>query len=333
MRILQIANYRKGVGGISSQVDLLTKYLIQEGIECRVFTTTGNLFKRIVSPALLFQRGQAYDVFHIHACSNRGFFPAIIGIIIGRTLKKRILLTYHGGDAAAFFEAHPQFVKSFLTKTDVNIVLSGYIGQIFSKHGIPYSIIPNILEFKSDYFRNRTTISPKFISIRSLRPLYNITCILKAFQIVKASLPNASLTIVGDGISRNELERYVSANCIDGVNFVGRVDNSKIPLLLNEADIMVSSPRIDNMPISLLEGFNSGLLVISSNVGGVPFMITDGVNGLLFDNDDHNMLASKMLYSCSHQAEAKAMIAKAYENLANYSWQSIREKYLKLCQG
>lgn len=333
MRVLQIANYRKGVGGISSQVDLLKKNLTREGMECEVFTTNGSLFKRIISPARLFRLGQTYDVFHIHACSNRGFFPAIIGITIGRILNKRVLLTYHGGDAASFFESHPRFIRRFLTKTDANIVLSGYIGQIFDRYSIPYSIIPNILEFDTSYFKSRASISPKFISIRALRPLYNITCILKAFQIVKASLPSASLTIVGDGISREELENYVSDNRIADVTFIGRVDNSTIPSLLNQADIMLSSPRIDNMPISLLEGFNSGLLVISSKVGGIPYMITDGVNGLLFDYDDYHMLAEKMLYACSHQTEAKAIIAKAYESLNNYNWQTIREKYIKLCQG
>ena len=332
MKVLQIANYREGAGGISSQVELLARNLLREGIESRIFSTKGNGFKRLITPFSLLLKGIGYDIFHIHTCSNRGFFPAVVGVMIGQILRKRLLVTYHGGDAAEFFDKHEKLVKSILLKTDINIVLSGFIGNVFRNHGLPYTIIPNILEFNPTFFRERPSLQPRFISIRALRPLYNIPCILKAFMIVKSQRPDASLTIVGDGISRNELETFVSVHSIEGVTFTGRVDNSKIPELLDRADIMLSAPRTDNMPVSVLEGFNSGLLVISSNVGGVPYMIDDGVNGLLYNYDDYEELAEKMIYACSHQKEAYAMIATAYAGLKEYSWQSIRDKYLKLCQ-
>ena len=130
----------------------------------------------------------------------------------------------------------------------------------------------------------------------------------------------------------NELKKYVMDNSIQDVTFYGRVPNSKIPSILLHEDIMLSAPIIDNMPVSLLEGFNSGLLVISSSVGGVPYMIENGVNGLLFDSDDASMLADKMLYACSHPEHTKEMINNAYRGLTSYSWDSIRKKYLALYQ-
>ena len=333
MKILQIANYKEGVGGISAQVELLTKNLLSEGIDCQIFSLKGSFIHRLISPFSLIRIGKDRDIFHIHACSYRGFLPAIIGISIGRLLKRRILLTYHGGDGAVFFDRHERLVKRFLSRTDANIVLSGFLGSVFDKHGIPYTVIPNILELNPNYFLERETIQPHFISIRSLRPIYNIPCILRAFQIVKSSLSSSTLTIVGDGISRNELELIVTKESIKGVTFVGRVPNSEIPGYLGKSDIMISSPIVDNMPVSLLEGFNSGLLVISSNVGGVPYMIEDGVNGLLFESNDYVMLAEKMLFACTHPESAKKMIYNAYIGLAKYSWDHIRNTYLALCQG
>lgn len=331
MKILQIANYKPGVGGISSQVELLSNHLLNEGIPCKIVSTKGSLLSRIKSVFSILKQGRDCDVFHIHACSNRGFFPAVIGITLGRISKKKILLTYHGGDAEAFFSKHPHLVRRYLLKTDHNIVLSGFLGSVFDKYGIPYTIIPNILEFRQDLFRLRDTIRPKFICIRSLRPIYNIECILKAFSLVQQELPAATLMLVGDGTDRERLEEFVSAHSIPNVTFVGRVPNSDIPSYLDNADIMLSSPIIDNMPISLLEGFCSGLLVISSSVGGVPYMIENGRNGLLFESDNHQQLAEQMLHACSHQDESKSMILNAYNCMAKYSWQSIKDSYLSLC--
>lgn len=112
------------------------------------------------------------------------------------------------------------------------------------------------------------------------------------------------------------------------VCFVGRVDNSEIYRYLERADVMVSSPLIDNMPVSVLEGMNAGLLVISSNVGGVPYMIDDGVNGLLFCSKNEEALAEKMILVVEKQEKSKAMIHEAYQGLGKYSWESVKRKLL-----
>ena len=308
MNILQIANYTKGVGGISAQVELLTNNLRDEGYNCKVISTKGSILCRIKSLLSIIKQGRDFSVFHIHACSNWGFFPAVVGITLGRALKKKVLLTYHGGDAESFFSKHPRLIRHYLCKTDHNIVLSGYLGRVFDQFDIPYTVIPNIIEFRPDLFKDRTIIEPHFICIRSLRPLYNIKCILQAYQLVQDKLPGAELTFVGDGVERQSLEAFVS-------------DNS------------LSSPIIDNMPVSLLEGFNSGLLVISSNVGGVPYIVEHGVNGLLFESNNYQQLADLMLFACSHQEDSKEMIQNAYKGMIKYTWKSIRERYLSLCQN
>lgn len=84
----------------------------------------------------------------------------------------------------------------------------------------------------------------------------------------------------------------------------------------------------DYMPVSVLEGMNAGLLVISSNVGGVPYMIDDGVNGLLFCSKNEEALAEKMILVVEKQEKSKAMIHEAYQGLGKYSWESVKRKLL-----
>ena len=329
-KILIIANYKPGTGGISGQVEKLHNCLDAEGVENEIFSVKGSPLYRLKAFFRLKKIGKSYDVFHIHTCSEGGFLSAVMGITIGRRLKKNIVLTYHGGGAEKFFAHHTRFVRGFLTKTDSNIVLSGFLGKVFDKYQLPYVTIPNIIELDKNLFKQRNQLTPNFISVRSLEPLYNIECILKAFAKVKTQMPSAKLTVVGGGSQRETLEHFVNEQHIADVTFTGRVDNSQIYNYLAEADIMLSAPRIDNMPVSLLEAFNAGLLVISSNVGGVPYMIEDGKSGLLFESDNHEQLAEKMLFAIENQELSKQMIAKANNSLSFYTWQNVKEKLFAL---
>lgn len=329
-KILIIANYKPGTGGISGQVEKLHQCLNQEGVENAIFSVKGSFFYRIAAFSRLFKVGKQYDVFHVHTCSNFGFISAVYGVIVGRRLGKRIVLTYHGGGAESFFKKRHRLVRRYLLKTDANIVLSGFLGRVFDAYQIPYVIIPNVIELDGKHFRERNPVQPRFISVRTLAPLYNIECILRAFARVKAIVPNASLLVLGDGPSREALEEYVKKQVLQDVTFFGRVDNSVIYDYLDQADIMLSAPRIDNMPVSVLEAMNAGLLVISSRAGGVPYMIKDGVNGLLFESDNDEALAKKMLLVLHQPEKTAEMCRNAKEALGQYAWDSVREPLLNL---
>lgn len=326
MRVLLICNYKPGVGGISGQVELLQKYLRSEGHTADIFSTKASVLRRLQLPLKLLRVARGYDVLHIHCCSGWGFLPAVVGVTVGRWLKKRLVLTYHGGGGEKFFDEHPRLIHHYLTRTDANIVLSGFLAKIFDKHQIPYTIIPNIIELDDKQYRLRETLNPNFICTRAHEELYNIPCILRAFQKALTELPEATLTLVGGGSQHEALVNMVKEMGLTNVTFTGRVDNTEIYAYLDQSDIFLSSPTVDNMPVSVLEAMNAGLLVISSRVGGVPYLIRNGVNGLLFDSNDSNKLAELMLWSVENQAIAKAIIQQAHQSVRNYRWGSIKDK-------
>ena len=326
MKILLVCNYKPGVGGISGQVELLQKYLRSEGHSADIFSIKASVLRRLLLPMKLLRLARKYDVLHIHCCSGWGFLPAVVGVSVGRRLKKRIVLTYHGGGGESFFDQHTKLVRHYLTSTDTNIVLSGFLAKIFDKHHLPYTIIPNIIDLDESQFRQRAIIRPHFICTRAHEELYNIPCILRAFQKVLTELPEANLTLVGDGSQHETLMKMAEEMGLTNVTFTGRVDNTEIYTYLDQADILLSAPTVDNMPVSLLEAMNAGLLVISSRVGGVPYMVKNGSSGLLFDSDDSNKLAELMRWSVENQTLAKAIIQQGHQSVRNYRWENIKNK-------
>lgn len=326
MKVLLICNYKPGVGGISGQVELLQKHLREEEHTADIFSTKASIMRRLLIPFRLLSVAKHYDVLHIHCCSGWGFLPAVLGISVGRGLKKRIVLTYHGGGGEKFFEKHHKLVKHHLTRTDANIVLSGFLARVFDKHQLAYTIIPNIIELDETQFRQRDIIRPHFICTRAHETLYNIPCILRAFQKVLTKLPESTLTLVGDGSQHCALEEMTKEMGLTNVTFTGRVNNSQIYDSLDRADIFLSAPTVDNMPVSVLEAMNAGLLVISSCVGGVPYMIEDAKTGLLFESDNSDQLAEKMLWAVENQATGKDIIVRAHNDVKKYRWESVKEQ-------
>lgn len=330
-RILFICNY-KSSGGISVQVDLLKKHLIEDGYIVDVFSTKVPIWRRLLLFFPLRRTAKTYDILHIHCCSGWGFFPAVLGIVVGRSLGKRIILSYHGGSAAVFFAKYPRFVKYWFMRTDINIALSGYVGKEFEKLGVPHTIIPNIVELDNTHYHRRTVLNPRFICTRAHEELYNIPCILRAIKTVQRQFPAASLVLVGDGSQHECLVQMVEDLKLNNVVFSGSVDNSKVYDYLDCADIFLTSPRIDNMPVSVLEAMNSGLLVISSNVGGISYIIEDGKTGLLFDDNDDNALAKLMLWTLSHQQECIQIIHNAKLDVSKYNWEETGNKLKMLLE-
>ena len=327
--ILLICNYKPGVGGISGQVEILQRKLREEGHTADIFSTKGTFLWRLGLLRRLHRRLKAYDLLHIHCCSGWGFLPAVVGITVGRRIKKRIVLTYHGGGGEKFFNRHHKLVRHFLTRTDANIVLSGFLAQVFEKHGLPFITIPNILELDDSRFRLRERLLPNYICTRAHEPLYNIPCILRAFHKVQSMRPEATLMLVGDGSEHENLVRMAEELGLQNVTFTGRVANEDIYTYLDRADIMLSAPTVDNMPVSVLEAMNAGLLVISSKVGGVPYMVKNNSTGLLFDSDDSDALADKMLWVLENQTVAKAITLQANKAVSRYRWENIKEQLYK----
>ena len=320
------------MGGISGQVEALQRHLCEENYIAGLFSTKGPVLKRLCLPFKLNRIIKQYDVIHIHCCSGWGFLPAILGIVAGKKGGKRTILTYHGGGAEAFFAKHKRLVKSFLLRTDVNIVLSGYLGAVFDKYQIPYTIIPNIIELDASHYRERTVLRPNYICIRSHEEIYNIPCILRAFKIVQKRIPDSTLTLVGDGSQHNTLKILAQEMGVNNICFTGRVANCDIYKQLDKADIMLSSPTVDNMPVSLLEAMNAGLLVISSNVGGVPFILKDRINGYLFESNDDKGLSTIMINAVMNWEQSKHIMATAYNDSLKYCWNSIRDSMIAIYQ-
>jgi L-malate glycosyltransferase len=104
--------------------------------------------------------------------------------------------------------------------------------------------------------------------------------------------------------------------------------------IYGKADIFVSTPNVDNMPMSLLEAFAVGLPVVSTNVGGVPYLITEGVTGLMIPPDNHEALATAIARIVRDPEFGAQLTHNARTEIEHkYVWDAVRPLWLSVYQA
>ncbi|MGQ9645221.1 MAG: glycosyltransferase family 4 protein [Thermodesulfobacteriota bacterium] len=243
------------------------------------------------------------SLIHVHWAIPIG----VIAIFAGVLLRRPFVVTVHGSDLRLATEGSNFLGKifSWVCKRACHITcVSEVQTKEIEKMGIerakistfPMGIDQDFL--KEGEFRERKSDGEAFtvISNRNLLPLYNVSLLIRAIPIVLEEEPNTQFLIAGDGSERENLEREAKAlNLGSIVRFLGRIPHEKMPGLLAQADIYVSTSLHDGASVSLLEALGSGAFPVVTDIPPNSEWIRDGENGFLFPANDERALARQII--------------------------------------
>ncbi|MBN2013927.1 MAG: glycosyltransferase family 4 protein [Candidatus Altiarchaeota archaeon] len=333
VKIGLIANYGSA-GGISSQVDLLNKNLRLENFEVTLISTRSNLFLKPFVLIYTILKSRECDVLHIHGCSWFGFLPVAMGVLAGKLLRKKIVITYHGGEVSDFLDRFMFVCKPILFIAKKITVPSQYLKSVFDERGINVDVVPNILDIENFPYCKRKQIRPKLLIVKHLEQVYNIKMGIMAFGIVKNNFPDAELKIVGSGSQENKLRALVKELGLnDSVCFLGVIDHNKIAGIYKESDIFLNCSIFESFGMVLLEAMASGLPVVSTNVGGIPSIIEDRVNGFLVEPDDYQGMAKSIISLLENQEIVNRVVINGRQKSEEHTWEGIRQSIISLYES
>ncbi len=338
-------------GGMSLQANLLSRRLREEGIGVLRVSTNPPLpralrfLSEVRGVRTLFKTGiyllqllgdlPRADTVHLLASSHLSFFiDSCPAILLSRLFRKRLILNYRGGEAEIFFNRWRKVAIPLLRKADALTVPSGFLKAVFAKFGLPSRIIPNIVDLEIFVFRPPETLRERLINTRHLEPVYNIDCVLNAFRIVKERLGGVRLVLAGSGSEEERLRGLAKEWGLRNTEFLGGVNHSELAELYGGGGVFVNASRADNMPNSILEAFASGLPVVSTRTGGIPYLIRHEENGLLVGPDDHEGLAREVIRLFEDRKLARRLAENARRDCEKkYSWKAVREQLFKIYAG
>ena len=263
------------------------------------------------------------DVLHIMANSGWSWHLfAAPAIWIARMRGVPVVVNYRGGEAAQFLQGAQAVVRTSMAATAGLLVPSAFLQEVFARFGMQAAIVPNIIDLARFHPRGgKLAQSAHLVVARNLEPLYDNTTAIRAFQAVQAQWPQARLTIAGSGPQEAALHQLVADLGLQAsVRFTGRLGRDAMAALYREADIMLNPSLADNMPNSVLESMASGVPVVSTDVGGVPYMVQDGVTALLVPPAKPEAMAAACLRLLG-DAELWARLQQAgLAEVQRYTW-------------
>ncbi|HYH84256.1 MAG TPA: glycosyltransferase family 4 protein [Pyrinomonadaceae bacterium] len=279
--------------------------------------------------AKLLARVPRYDVIHVSSAADTGFVLATTPpVVVGKLFGKRVVLNYHAGQAEEHLRDWGRTAKPVIRMADATVVSSGWLVDVFARHGLKARAIFNHVELEALRFRERRRLRPAFLSNRNFDPIYNVPCVLRAFALIQKRYADARMTVAGDGAQRAEVERVARELELRNVEFTGLLAPGEMPRLCDAADIYLNASNVDNMPLSILEAFAAGLPVVTTNAGGIPYIVEQGRTGLLVEKNDHEAMAAAALRLLEDEDLASRLALAARAECDKYEWAAVRGQWL-----
>jgi glycosyltransferase involved in cell wall biosynthesis len=274
------------------------------------------------------------DVVHVFSASYLSFLLAPLpAVLIAKALGRPVILNYHSGEALDHLQRSKVARHVMRRWVDLNVVPSIFLRDVLGRFGIHARVVPNTIDVREFAFRARGPLQPRVLCTRNFEPMYNVACVIRAFARVQARHHDATLTLVGGGSQEADLRELVRRLDLRNVTFAGRVAHREIHRWYADADVYLQTPLIDNMPLSVLEAFASGLPVVSTDAGGVPSILVHGVHGLLVHADDDEAAAAEVCALVRSPAYAQQLADNARQSCEAYEWPVAREGWLSAYQA
>ena len=191
--------------------------------------------------------------------------------------------------------------------------------------------IPNSIAIEKYKFQERAIFKPNLLWVRSFSTIYNPLMALKILEILLEDYPGATLCMVGpdkDG-SLKTCRQYAKIRHLP-VIFSGKMEKKEWIELSKEYDIFINTTHYDNTPISVIEAMALGLAVVSTNVGGIPYLLDHDKNALLVNDDDIVAFAKAIKAIINDPAQSQILTLNARKKVENFDWQVVKTQWTKI---
>ena len=331
--LLYIGNKLSGHNATVTSIETLGLLLEKE--EYKLIYASSKKNKVLRLSEMIFrtiQNRNKVDYVLIDTYSTYNFWYAFIISQLCRFYSLKYIPKLHGGDLPNRLIKSPILSKMIFKYAYKNIAPSEYLLEAFKDKGYAELIcIPNTIEIQNYTFKKRNSCEPNLLWVRSLREIYNPEMAISVLAEINKEFPNAKLCMVGpdkNGMKQN-LKKIANFKILN-VEFTGKLSKKKWVKYSEQFNFFLNTTHYDNTPISVIEAMALGLPVISTNVGGIPFLLKHRETALLVaDNDIHAMAESVKELIINDELRNK-LVANAHDLVKQFDWNLVKNKWLQV---
>ena len=328
--ILYVGNIVSGHGKTATTIETLGKLLQEEGLDVRLTSNKQNKILRLADMLwTVFKLRKKLQYVLIDTYSTTNFLYAYYVSKLCIRFKIKYIPILHGGNLEGRLKKSKAKSDVIFKNAHVNVSPSMFLKTIFERYGYTnLKHIPNNVELKDYPFKKRENVQGKLLWVRSFAEIYNPQLAIEVLHGLQLNGIEASLCMVGpEKDSSFEKTKALAKKFNVDVKFTGKLSKQDWISLSAEYDTFINTTNFDNTPVSLIEAMALGMPIVSTNVGGIPYLIDDKKDGLLVEPNS----PIHMIFDIKKMVHSPEIVQKLSQNgrkkAEMFDWETVKEKW------
>ena len=213
----------------------------------------------------------------------------------------------------------------------INVAPSGYLLEVFKKKNFKTIYIPNSIQESEYKFEVRNFDYPRLFWLRSFSKIYNPILATKVLLKLKEKYPEATLCMVGPKKDESfEITKNFAHQNNLKVKFTGMLSKEDWIELSKDYNVFLNTTHYDNTPLSVIEAMALGFPIVSTNVGGIPFLLEHNFNALLVNDNDLETMILEIDRIFTEKMLPEKLISNAQNTIEKFDWKIVKNQWIEL---
>tara|TARA_B100000927_G_scaffold273303_1_gene251605 strand:+ start:743 stop:1759 length:1017 start_codon:yes stop_codon:yes gene_type:complete len=332
--ILYIGNKLSSSGNTIGGIETLGAQFESIGFKVLYAGKYKNKFLRLYDMlSSIFLKRKHFDYVVIDTYSSVAFWYAFFSALLCQIFKKKYIHILRGGSLPSRIKKSQFFSDIMFKKSYLNIAVSNYLYEAFKRYSINTVVIPNNINLRRYNFKKRLKFNPKILWVRSFMYQYNPNMAANVIKELIKDYPNVELCMVGPerDKSLDDFKTYSNdLNVSKNIKITGLLSKEEWHKLSSNYDIFINTTNVDNTPISVIECMALGLPIVSTNVGGIPYLLENNFDSILVSKNDFSSMAFAIKRIIENSDFSKRLCLNARKKVERFDWENVKESWVKI---
>lgn len=329
-QLIYIGNHLKSAN--PTTLDLLVSKFRKEGFKVNVYSSYKLKLWRwlhmcwgvLIAPQKALVLIDTYSTFNFYYAFSVAMLCKLRGLLYIPIL--------HGGNLPNRLRQSPKLSHFLFGGALVNVAPSNYLFEAFHSK-FKTVVIPNLLDLNQYEYQSPSFETPRLLFVRAFQDIYNPLLAVKVLHQLLQIYPQAKLGMVGPfkDDSIHKVKQYIKSNQLESaVEITGKLSKADWIKKSKAYNLFINTSKVDNTPVSVLEAMALGLGVVSTNVGGVPYIMENEKQGFLVESDDEVAMVKVITQLMENTDVAHLIRENARQKVEQFDWEVIKYKWFKV---
>jgi len=334
VRILYLGNDLAKRSKYHSAYATLKNNLIKQGYQVRSASSKKQQSLRLIDMVFsVIMYGRKTNFVLIDTFSTTAFYFAFITSQLCRLLHLKYIPILHGGDLPKRLKKSPFLCKLIFKHAHKNVSPSNYLKTEFESHFYKVVLIPNTINTSEYVFKERKQIKPKLLYVRAFATIYNPILAINLLKELVAVYPHAELCMVGpdrDGTLKKVVDKIKEFGLVQKVKVTGVLPKEEWHKLSADYDVFINTTNIDNTPVSLIESMALGLPIVSTNVGGIPYLVENNKEAILVEPNNIKAMVKGVIDLLENSEKTNSFSINGRNKAETMDWQVVKNQWERI---